>query len=88
MIDQVLKRNYTGGDTNSNPSTPGAQDRFSNKSGGRAGYFFGGRVNYKVVVEQMLNHNTVQTLQDLMILHKTNLVENKVMVVSNNTGLP
>jgi hypothetical protein len=43
------EQNYTGGDTNSNPSTPGAQDSFSNKSGmGRTGYFFGGRVNYKV----------------------------------------
>ena len=42
------EKNYTGGDTNSNPSTPGAQDSFSNKSGmGRTGYFFGGRVNYK-----------------------------------------
>ena len=42
------EQNYTGGDTNSNPSTPGAQDSFSNKSGmGRTGYFFGGRVNYK-----------------------------------------
>ena len=43
------EQNYTGGDTNSNPSTPGAQDSFSNKSGmGRTGYFFGGRVNYKI----------------------------------------
>ena len=42
------EKNYTGGDTNSNPSTPGAQDSFSKKSGmGRTGYFFGGRVNYK-----------------------------------------
>jgi hypothetical protein len=42
------EKNYTGGDTNSNPSTSGAQDSFSNKSGvGRTGYFFGGRVNYK-----------------------------------------
>ena len=42
------EKNYTGGDTNSNPSTPGAQDSFSNKSGmGRTGYFYGGRVNYK-----------------------------------------
>ena len=42
------EKNYTGGDTNPNPSTPGAQDSFSNKSGmGRTGYFFGGRVNYK-----------------------------------------
>ena len=42
------EQNYTGGDTNSNPSTPGAQDSFSNKSGmGRTGYFFGGRVNFK-----------------------------------------
>jgi hypothetical protein len=42
------EQNYTGGDTNSNPSTQGAQDSFSNKSGmGRTGYFFGGRVNYK-----------------------------------------
>ena len=38
------EKNYTGGDTNSNPSTSGAQDSFSNKSGvGRTGYFFGGR---------------------------------------------
>ena len=42
------EQNYTGGDTNPNPSTPGAQDSFSNKSGmGRTGYFFGGRVNFK-----------------------------------------
>ena len=42
------EQNYTGGDTNSNPSTPGAQDSFSNKSGmGRTGYFFGGRVGFK-----------------------------------------
>ena len=42
------EKNYTGGDTNSNPSTPGAQDSFSNKSGmGRTGYFFGGRVGFK-----------------------------------------
>jgi len=41
-------RNDTSNDTNPNPSTPGAQDSFSNKSGkGRTGYFFGGRVNYK-----------------------------------------
>jgi len=37
------EQNYTGGDTNANPSTPGAQDSFSNKSGmGRTGYFYGG----------------------------------------------
>ena len=37
------ERNYTGGSTNSNPSTPGAQDSFSNKSGmGRTGYSEGG----------------------------------------------
>ena len=37
------EQNYTGGDTNANPSTPGAQDSFSNKSGmGRTGYFHGG----------------------------------------------
>jgi hypothetical protein len=42
-------RRDTSNNTNSNPSTPGAQDSFSNKSGkGRTGYFFGGRVNYKV----------------------------------------
>ena len=39
------ERNYTGGSTNSNPSTPGAQDGFSNKSGmGRTGYSDGGLV--------------------------------------------
>ena len=39
------EQNYTGGDTNSNPSTPGAQDSFSNKSGmGRTGYGTGGIV--------------------------------------------
>ena len=36
-------RNDTSNDTNPNPSTPGAQDSFSNKSGkGRTGYFYGG----------------------------------------------
>jgi len=40
------EQNYTGGDTNSNPSTPGAQDSFSNKSGmGRTGYGTGGIVS-------------------------------------------
>ena len=40
------EQNYTGGDTNSNPSTPGAQDSFSNKSGmGRTGYGKGGIVS-------------------------------------------
>ena len=39
------EQNYTGGDTNSNPSTPGAQDSFGNKSGmGRTGYGTGGIV--------------------------------------------
>jgi hypothetical protein len=39
------ERNYTGGSNNSNPSTPGAQDSFSNKSGmGRTGYRYGGNI--------------------------------------------
>ena len=43
MSVPASQRNYTGGDTNPNPSTPGAQDSFSNKSGmGRTGYGEGG----------------------------------------------
>ena len=43
MSRPASERNYTGGSTNSNPSTPGAQDGFSNKSGmGRTGYKDGG----------------------------------------------
>jgi len=43
MSRPASERNYTGGSTNSNPSTPGAQDSFSNKSGmGRTGYSEGG----------------------------------------------
>ncbi len=43
MSVPASQRNYTGGDTNPNPSTPGAQDSFSNKSGmGRTGYGDGG----------------------------------------------
>ena len=43
MSRPASERNYTGGSTNSNPSTPGAQDGFSNKSGmGRTGYSDGG----------------------------------------------
>ena len=43
MSRPASERNYTGGSTNSNPSTPGAQDSFSNKSGmGRTGYSDGG----------------------------------------------
>lgn len=45
MSRPASERNYTGGSTNSNPSTPGAQDGFSNKSGmGRTGYSDGGLV--------------------------------------------
>jgi len=45
MSVPASQRNYTGGSTNSNPSTPGAQDGFSNKSGmGRTGYSEGGLV--------------------------------------------
>tara|TARA_R100001369_G_scaffold42971_1_gene69209 strand:+ start:5578 stop:6702 length:1125 start_codon:yes stop_codon:yes gene_type:complete len=41
--DNNDNRNDTSNDTNPNPSTPGAQDSFSNKSGkGRTGYFYGG----------------------------------------------
>jgi hypothetical protein len=40
-------RRNTSNDTNPNPSTPGAQDSFSNTSGkGRTGYFFGGRIGF------------------------------------------
>ena len=43
MSVPASQRNYTGGSTNPNPSTPGAQDSFSNKSGmGRTGYSEGG----------------------------------------------
>ena len=43
MSVPASQRNYTGGSTNPNPSTPGAQDSFSNKSGmGRTGYSQGG----------------------------------------------
>ena len=43
MSRPASERNYTGGSTNPNPSTPGAQDSFSNKSGmGRTGYSEGG----------------------------------------------
>ena len=45
MSVPASQRNYTGGSTNPNPSTPGAQDSFSNKSGmGRTGYSEGGLV--------------------------------------------